>query len=335
MRAIVLRRHGGPESLALEERREPHPGPGEVRIAVAAAGVNFADVLARVGLYPDAPRPPCVLGYEVAGAVDAVGEGVGDAELGRRVIANTPFGGYAEKVVVPAPAPLALPDALSFAQGAAIPVNYSTAWAALVRYGNVQPGERVLIHSAGGGVGTAATQLAVHLGAEVHGTASPGKHARIVANGVEHPIDYTRRGWERELPRFDLVMDPLGGRSWRTSYRLLRPGGRLVAFGMSSLLRGGRRRLWTIAGALLAAPRIGPLRQMSTSTSVIGLNMYALWRDRGTLGPWMESLQPLLQSGVVRPVLAAELPFEAVGEAHGMLSDRRNLGKVVLVNDAG
>jgi NADPH:quinone reductase-like Zn-dependent oxidoreductase len=185
MRAVVITKHGGPGVLEVQERPDPGLGAGEVRIAVAAAGINFADVMARMGLYPDAPKTPCVVGYEVAGTILEVGEGVEGLAPGQRVLAGTRFGGYASQVVVPADAVVPLADRLTFEQGAAIPVNYATAWAALIGYGSLQPGERVLIHSAGGGVGIAATQIAKRAGAEVFGTASPGKHERCRELGLD------------------------------------------------------------------------------------------------------------------------------------------------------
>src|SRR5437660_8640038 len=148
MRAVLITRHGPPEVLQVQERPDPAPGEGEVLIEVAAAGINFADTMARVGLYPDAPKPPCVVGYEVAGTVAGVGPGVEGIEPGQRVVGGTQFGGYAEHVVVRAADCVPLPDSLSFEQGAAIPVNYATAWAGLIRYGNLQSGERVLLHAA-------------------------------------------------------------------------------------------------------------------------------------------------------------------------------------------
>ena len=193
MKAVVLTATGGPEVLQVKERAEPALGVGEVRIAVKAAGVNFADTLARVGLYPDAPKPPCVLGYEVAGEVEALGEGVSSHAVGDRVIAGTRFGGQAEVVVVPAAQVLPLPQRLSFEQGAAFPVNYGTAYAALIVMGGMRENDRVLIHAAGGGVGIAATQLARNRGAEIFGTASPAKHDAIRAQGVRYPIDYRGR----------------------------------------------------------------------------------------------------------------------------------------------
>src|SRR6202042_2479026 len=196
----------------------------EVRIEVAACGINFADVMARIGVYPDAPKPPCVVGYEVAGTVVELGEGGEGLKHGERVLASTVFGGYASVVSVSERDCVPLPERLSFEQGAAIPVNYATAWAALLGYGSLQPGERVLVHSAGGGVGIAATQIAKRTGAEVYGTASPGKHERILELGVDHALDYTKSGWDRGIGKFDVILDAIGGKSFRTSYSLLSPG---------------------------------------------------------------------------------------------------------------
>ena len=300
-------------------------------IEVAAAGVNFADVMATMGLYPAAPKPPCVLGYEVAGTITAVGDGVSQLAVGQRAVAATRFGGYTSQLVVPAADIVPLPDGMSFEQGAAFPVNYATAWTALHGYGCLQAGERVLIHAAAGGVGTAATQLATDAGAEIWGTASPAKHEAIRGHGVAHPIDYTRSGWQRELPKFDLVLDAIGGRSLSRSYKLLRAGGRLVAYGASSVVTGERRNLRAAAQMFLSTPRFNVISQMTASKAVIGLNMLALWDDRGTLGPWLDPLQVGLENGTVHPVVAASFPFERAADAHRMLLERRNVGKVVLV----
>lgn len=334
MRNVVLTKHGGPEVLRAQERPDPVLGPGEARVRVSAAGVNFADVMARVGFYPDAPKPPCVLGYEVAGVVTELGEGAAEAGIGvgQRVVAGTMFGGYASEVVVPAGDVVPLPDGLSFEQGAAIPVAYATAWAALIGYGNLQPGERVLIHAAAGGVGIAATQIARRHGAEVYGTASPGKHERIRELGVQHPLDYAQVAADRgSLPKLDIVMDALGGRSLRRSYELLRPGGRLVAFGASGAVSGERRNLIAGLKTIIGMPRFNLVGQMSSSKAVIGLNMLSLWKDRGTLRPWIEPLSELLADGTIAPVVAGTFSFEDAGEAHRMIAERRNVGKVVLV----
>jgi len=334
MRVVEITKHGGPSVLRVRERPDPSLGPGQVRIEVAAAGVNFADVMARIGVYPDAPKPPCVVGYEVAGTILELGEGAATPERplthGQRVVAGTLFGGYASQVVVDAGDVVALPEELTFEQGAAIPVNYATAWAGLIGYGSLQRGERVLVHSAGGGVGIAATQIAKRHEAEVYGTASPGKHARIRELGVDHALDYTAAGWERGLPPFDLVMDAVGGRSFRRSYELLRPGGRLVAFGASAVVAGERRNPVSALRTVLRMPRFNLIKQMSESKAVIGLNMLSLWKDRRTLAPWIEPLRELMDNGTIAPVVAGAFPFEQAGEAHRMITERRNVGKVVL-----
>jgi NADPH:quinone reductase-like Zn-dependent oxidoreductase len=330
MKVIEITKHGGPEVLQVRERPDPPLGKGELRIDVAAAGINFADVMARIGIYPDAPKPPCVVGYEVAGTISEVGEGVEDFTSGQRVIASTMFGGYASQVVVAASDVIALPEELTFEQGAALPVNYGTAWAGLVGYGNVQPGERVLIHSAGGGVGIAATQIAKRRGAEVYGTASPGKHARIAELGVDHPLDYTKAGWEQGLPKFDLILDAIGGKSLRRGYNQLRAGGRLVAFGASAAVSGEKRNLVSGLGTLLRMPRFNMVKQISESKAVIGLNMLSLWKDHGTLAPWIVPLRELIEDGTVQPVVAGAFSFEQAGDAQRMITERRNIGKVVL-----
>src|SRR3954452_19164544 len=239
MRAVVLTGHGGPEVLQVQERPDPPVGPGEVRIAVKAAGINFADTMARVGLYPEAPKPPCVLGYEVAGEVESVGGGVESVNVGDRVMAGTRFGGQASMVTVPETQTIPMPDDFSFEQGAGFPVNYTTSYVALVMMGGLRRGERVLIHAAAGGVGISALQIAGSRGAEIFGTASASKHDAIRLHGVEHAIDYRNQDFEQEVRRItggegvDLVMDATGPTNFRKDYRLLREGGRLIMYGLS------------------------------------------------------------------------------------------------------
>lgn len=329
-RVIVITKHGGPGVLAVREQPVGTPGPGEIRIAVAASGINFADVMARIGLYPDAPKTPCVVGYEVAGTVAEVGEGVTEFQTGQRVFAGTKFGGYASDVVVPLAQVFPLPEHFSFEQGAAIPVNYSTAWAALVDYGNLKEGSKVLIHSAGGGVGIAATQIARRLGGEVYGTASAGKHERIRELGVQHAIDYNRAGWEKGLPKFDVILDAVGGKSFRRSYNLLRGGGRLIAYGASSVVAGERRNPVAALKAVASMPRFNMIKQTSESKAVIGLNMLTLWKEHGSLRSWVEPLGEFIEDGTINPVIADTFSFEQAGAAQTMIVERRNIGKVVL-----
>jgi NADPH:quinone reductase-like Zn-dependent oxidoreductase len=343
MRAVVITRHGPPEALRVQELPDPPVGPGEVRIAVKAAGINFADTLARIGLYPDAPKPPCVVGYEVAGEVESVGDGVDSHEVGDRVVAGTRFNGQAELVTVVADQAFPLPEKMSFAEGAAFPVNYATAYAALVIMGGLKASERVLIHAAAGGVGTAATQIAKGIGAEIFGTASGSKHDAIREQGVAHAIDYRNVDFEEEVRRItsdegvDVVMDALGPISFRKDYRLLRPGGRLIMYGLSEVQSGSGRRdipamLRSLAKMPLATmPWWKSLAVMNENKGIFGLNMLHWWDREGNFDRALEPLLDGLAEGTLRPVVAETFPFDRAPDAHRMLEERRNVGKVVLV----
>ena len=342
MRAVVQTGHGGPEVLRVEERPDPEVGPGQVRVAVKAAGINFADTMARVGLYPEAPKPPCVVGYEAAGEVESVGAGVTDFKPGDRVIAGTRFGGQASMISVDEAQVVPLPDRLSFEQGAAVVVNYATAWAALSIMGGLKPGERVLIHAAAGGVGISATQIARSIGAEIFGTASGSKHDAIRAQGVEHAIDYREQDFEQEVNRItdgegvDVIMDALGPTSFRKDYRLLRQGGRLIMYGLSEASTEKGRSIPKALSALARMPLATmpwwkSLSLMNENKGVFGLNMLGWWDAEGSLDRAIGPLQPLLESGELEPVVAEAFPFERAGEAHTFIAERRNVGKVVLV----
>jgi len=342
MRAVVLTGHGGPEVLQVQERPDPHPGPGEVRISVKAAGINFADTMARVGLYPDAPKPPCVLGYEVSGEVESVADGVEDVSVGDRVVAGVRFGGQAELVRVPAQQVLPLPDRLSFAQGAAVPVNFATAYCALFIMGGLKDGDRALIHAAAGGVGTAAVQLARHRGAEIFGTASASKHDAIRELGVSHPIDYRTEDFEKEIDRItegqgvDVIMDATGPTNFRKDYRILRQGGRLIMYGLTEASTGTGRSMRRLAGSLARMPFATlpwwkSLQVMNENKGIFGLNMLSWWDREGDVtritGPLVEELE----AGALEPVVAEAFPFDHAGDAHRFIAERRNIGKVVLV----
>ncbi len=326
----------------MEDRPEPEVGAGEVRIAVRAAGINFADTMARVGLYPEAPKPPSVLGYEVAGEIESVGAGVEDFKQGDRVMAGIRFGGQAEMVSVPAEQVMPLPDRLSFEQGAAFPVNYSTAYAALIVLGGLRNGDRVLIHAAAGGVGISATQVAKSHGAEIFGTASSQKHEAIRAQGVDHPIDYRNSDFAEEVRRItggegvDLIIDAQGPKSFRKDYRLLRQGGRLVMYGLSEASTGSGRSIPKLLESLARMPLATmpwwkSLQMMSENKAIAGLNMLA-WQDRnGDVRRLIEPMLPGLESGELDPIVAEAFPFERAGEAHTFIAERRNIGKVVLV----
>ena len=336
MRQAVITRHGPPDVFEIREAPDPTPGADQIRIRVRAAGINFADVLSRLGLYPDAPKPPMVVGYEVAGRVDAVGAAVTGISEGDRVVALTRFGGYSDTVVVPAAQAFHYPEDMSDAEAAAVPVNYLTAALALYRMAALSPGETVLVHNAGGGVGIAATQLARLRRARVIGTASAMKHAALTTFGVEHVIDYRHANVADEVRRItrgrgaDVILDPIGGRSFTESYRLLAPLGRLVIFGLSAAAPGEKRSLWRAFRAWLATPRFDPLSLINRTRGVFGLHVGHLWDERPQLAPLMEMLVSELRAGRLKPVVSRTFPLEKAADAHRFIQSRGNIGKVVL-----
>jgi NADPH:quinone reductase-like Zn-dependent oxidoreductase len=304
---------------------------------VQAIGVNFADVMARQGLYPDCPKPPVVVGYEVAGTIDAIGPGVTGLSPGQAVLALTHFGGYAEKVVAPAVHVLPLPDNMPFTMAAALPVNYLTAYVMLYLCGHLQPTERVLIHGAAGGVGLAAVQLCRLRQAEIYGTASSHKHALLRQQGVLHAIDYHHQDVPAVVQRLtggrglDIVLDSHGGRSFAQSYNMLAPLGRLVMFGVSRMSRRPGRNTLSALWQLLCMPWFHPIRLLNDNKAVIGINLGHLWEQTTVLRQGMETLLQLYQHGQLSPVIAQTYPLAQAAAAHRYLQERRNVGKVLLV----
>lgn len=336
MKTLTQLRHGDLSALAIQDQPEPRPGPGEVLIRVARAGLNFADVSARLGLYPDAPKPPAVMGYEVAGTVAALGPGSTGPAVGRQVFALTHFGGHAQWAVSRAAHTFELPSGMSLEQAAALPVNYFTAYHALLRVGALRPSEKVLIHMAAGGVGLAAVQLARTVsGVELFGTASEAKHGLLREVGVDHPIDYRARSYPEEIRRIagsgvHLVMNPLGGRDWSRSYDLLRPAGRMVLYGWSNLVSGTGRNYLHVLKELTAFRRFSALELMNDNRGVLGVNLGRLWEEETLLRETAEALIALFGRGTISPKVDRVFPLSEGAEAHRYLQSRKSVGKVLL-----
>ncbi len=335
MKRLVIPRYGPPEVLEVRDAPDPAVAPGSVRIRVRAAGVNFSDLLARQGLYPDAPKPPCTIGYEVAGVVDTVGPGVTTARAGDRVVATTRFGGQSELVVVPATAVFPLPEGWTFEQGAAFPVVYLTAHHMLVRVAVARRGETVLVHAAAGGVGLAVAELGRIFGLRVLGLASAGKHAILREYGVE-PFDSRDPRWFDAVRRVaargvDVVLDAVGGDSWRHGYGLLAPAGRLVCYGASMLSEGSRRNIVKTIWRVLRFPRFGPLALMNDNRSVAGVNLGHIWNDEALLAPQVEALLGYARAGKLTPRVDRSFPLADAAAAHRYIHERRNIAKVVLL----
>lgn len=336
MRALTITKFGNPDVLKVLELPDPTPGDGELRIKVARAGLNFAEISARVGLYPDAPPPPFCAGYEVAGTVDAIGPGVTGWQTGERVLGMCKFGGHASHAVMRAEQAQRLPASMSFDEGAALPVNYLTAFHMMFRVGNLQPGQKLLIHMAAGGVGLAVLQLAKLVeGVEIFGTASASKHALLKEMGVQHPIDYHSVDYADEIRRItngrgvDMVLDALGGADWEKGYQLLAPAGHLVAFGWANMVSGSKRNVFHVVKEFFGMKKYAPMKLMDHNKTVSGVNLGHLWGEVPMMTGHLKKLIALSEKGVVKPRVDKVFKLVDGPAAHQYVQDRKNVGKVV------
>jgi NADPH2:quinone reductase len=302
VKAVILRETGGPEQLELAEAAEPRAGDGEVVVAVRAAGINFADVLVRGGRYPQPPELPAVLGTEIAGEVD-----------GRRVMALPPAGGYAERVLVSEEALVPLPDGASFEEGASFLLTFLTAWIALTRQVRVEPGSVVLVHAGAGGVGSAAIQVAKHLGATVVATASSEEKRRVAVDlGADEAFGYD--GFDGV--KADVVLDSVGGEVFERSFGVLKPLGTVIAIGF--------------AGGWWQPLDPGPL--VGRNLGLRGFYLGRLMRHRrDVVRAAIGEIVQLWADGAVKPLVGATFPLADAAEAHRLVDERRSVGKVVLV----
>ncbi|MFZ1203417.1 MAG: medium chain dehydrogenase/reductase family protein [Candidatus Acidiferrales bacterium] len=342
MRALVVRRYGPPNVFELQQLPDPQPKAGEVLIRVKAIGVNFADLMQRMGIYPGTPKPPFVPGLEIAGVVEKIAPGgkAGDESaplrVGDAVAAFPEFGAYAEWAAVPASQVHRLPPGMRFEDGAAIPANYLTAYHAMFTMGNLQPGDRILIHGAAGGVGIAAVQLAHTRNLVIFGTAGPLKQEYLRKIGVDHAIDYEKNDFVDVVKKYapdgvEMVMDPIGGKSFSRSFKCLGPVGRLVVYGFSAAAGpDGKRSPLRAARAFLATPRFHPLKLMEKNATIIGVNLRGV-RARGSLlRQELDDVFRMYTDGKIKPVIAKMFPLEQAAEAHAYIQARKNIGKVIL-----
>lgn len=319
MRAVQVTTLDGPSAVEINDIAEPTPGKGDVLVEVRAAGLCYPDSLLTRGLYQMKPEPPFVLGSEVAGVVVSAPEGSGFGE-GDRVVAFPGFGGLAERVAVPAPFVFALPDGVSFEEGAALPMNYLTVQFALDRRGRLAEGETVLVHGAAGGIGIAAIQHAKARGAKVVAVASSeAKREIATAAGADHAI--APEGFKDAVMEItegrgvDIVVDPVGGDRFTDSLRSLGVEGRMLVLGFT----GG------------SIPEVKVNRLLLNNIDVVGVGWGAFWMPRPETVPeqW-KAIEPLVASGALKPVLGPVRPLEKAGEAIAEMEERRAEGKLVL-----
>lgn len=341
MRKVIIHRPGGLERLVVEEQPDPTPGPGEVLVRVAAAGINYADCIIRMGLYASAKELhgyPITPGFEVAGQVAAVGEGVTRFAVGDRVLAVSLFGGYASRLVVPEHQVYACPSELELAEAAALPAVALTAHHALFELCKLRPGARVLVHSAGGGVGSMLVQMGKIAGAEVVGVVG-GAHKveHVRALGADHVIDKSSTPLWGEVERLapgglDVVLDANGVETLKQSYEHLRPTGRLVIYGFHSMLpkQGGRPDWLKLAWSWLRTPRFDPLKLTNDNRSVMAFNLSYLFERRELLEEGMERVLGWIHEGRLRLPEVTRYPVDRVADAHAALESGQTVGKLVL-----
>ncbi len=340
-RRIRIHRPGSYQRLQVERFDARAAGPGEVRIAVSHAGVNYADCVVRMGLYQSAKAFvgwPITPGFEVAGTVAEVGDGVEGLAPGDAVIGVSLFDGYSESLTLPAEQVFRRPGNLSAAEAAGIPAVFLTAWFALRELAHVRRGERVLVHSAAGGVGCAAVQLARQLGAAVTGVVGASHKRDIpIGFGADAVIDKSReRLWERAETiapdGFDVILDPNGVETLAQSYAHLAPLGRLVIYGFHTMLprTGGRPNWLRLARDWLRTPRFNPLKLTTENRNILAFNLSFLTARRDLLIPAMTALLASLESGALRPLPVREYPLERVADAHRDLESAQTVGKLVL-----
>ncbi|HEY4106109.1 MAG TPA: medium chain dehydrogenase/reductase family protein [Polyangiaceae bacterium] len=337
MRQVWISKAGPPSVLVVKEAKDPEAGAGEVRVRVRASGINFADLMARVGLYPDAPKLPCVVGYEISGVIDQLGAGITDLSVGDRVGAMCRFGGYSDVVVLPRIQVFRMPERMSFEEAAAFPVVYGTAHNMMLFTGNLRPKSTILIHSAAGGVGLAAIQIAKTRECTIIGVASASKHEFLKQQGCTHTLD-SNGDYAKAARRIvgdrgvDLILDPVGGKSWSEGYDLLAPCGRLVFFGLSAAISGQTRNMLHAATQLFfSAKKWGPMQLMGDNKTIGGTNMAHLFNRPDLLEPQFKSLLEMYERGELAPHVDRSFRFDEAAAAHAYIHERKAKGKVLLV----
>ena len=338
MKAIYLVRNGEAAS-AFEVRDAPEPTPeaGEIRIAVEAFGLNYADVSARNGLYQDAPPMPSVLGYEVVGRVDAVGADVGNFSPGQRVAALTRFGGYATSAVTDARAAVVIPDDMDVGIAAALPTQGCTAYYMAIDAINLHEGDHVLIHAAAGGVGTLLIQLCKRAGCVIYGTAGSAEKLDLLRQlGVDHPINYREADFAtvvRDLrgdEGLDVIFDSLGGASVRRGIELLAAGGKILCFGAASH-EAGPMQIFRSIKFLASWGFPHPIPLLMRSRSLLGVNMLRVSDERPeVLGRCMRGVAALALAGELTPIVGGRFDADNIADAHSLLESRRSIGKIVV-----
>ena len=334
--SIFVTKHGVPDVLKLKPDSLKEPIIGEVCVKIKYSGINFADIMGRMGLYPTAPKPPYVPGFEIAGIIEKTGEDSTKNLVGRAVVGLSRFHGYSTHTNVPLNQ-LFFIDEKWLNVAAAIPVNYLTAYFMMVHQAAIRENEWFLIHGIGGGVGIAALQIAQHLGVKIIGTCSGWKHNQIHEMGVEHVIDYRSENFKDRVLEItdgngaDVIIDSLGGRALKDSYGCLAEFGRLISYGFSKAAPGTKKNILKIIPEYLGMPKFNPMHLMSKNKGVFGFHLGLIQKRQDLVKKYGSLLLKWLDDGIISPKVDTIFPLEKAAEAHQYISDRNNFGKVLLM----
>lgn len=320
MKSVLVPRFGGPEVLEVREVPVPEPASSQIRVRVKAAGINYADIMQREGLYPNGPKAPFSAGFEVAGVVDAVGARVTQWKPGDAVMGFCQ-GGYSEYALIMAAQAMPKPEQLDFHQAAAVPCQYLTAYHALLTLGRLEAGQTVLLQAAAGGLGTLMVQIARNVGARVIGTCSTDDKCALIRElGCDHPVNYATEDFVARVKEItggkgcDLIIETVGGEVFEKSFKCLKPRGMLVTLGIASK----------------EAPSVSAVKLLANNWIVAGMHLMGYVSDLPAMANAIRDLHTWLAEGKLTVIARHSFPLEQAAAAHQFISDRKSLGKVVL-----
>tara|TARA_B100001029_G_C15038341_1_gene441752 strand:- start:555 stop:1580 length:1026 start_codon:yes stop_codon:yes gene_type:complete len=336
MKSVILTKYGAPEVLKVQELKDVEPLNNQVRLKVHYAGINFAEIMARMKLYPGGPKPGSVLGGEVSGIIDKIGKDVKGLSVGEKVMGLSLNGSYSSHVCIDSNSIIKIPDNFKLDEAAAFPVAYITAYMMIFDLGNLQDGDTFLIHGAGGGVGTTAIQIAKTKNIKIIGTSSTWKHDELIKMGVDKCIDYNTDDTEKEIMDFtdgkgvDLIIDPIGAKNWKLSYRVLGKMGKLIIYGDQNLVKGDKLKPIVALKEMYSMPKYRPMDLMANNKSVMGYHLGRFKGHEWKVQRSINNLIKLVNDNDLHPVIDSKFSYKDASKAHRHIQSRKNFGKVLL-----
>lgn len=336
MKSIILTKYGAPEVLQVKDLGNPSPKDDEVLIKVHYAGINFAEIMARMKLYPGGPKPGAILGGEISGVIQKLGKNVKDLKVGDKVMGLSLNGSYSSHVCMKSESLIPLPKNFQLDEAAAFPVIYITAYMMIYDLGNLQDGDTFLIHGAGGGVGTAAIQLAKSKNVKIIGTSSSWKHEKLYKLGVDKCFDYNKKNLEQNIMEYtndkgvDLVIDPVGSKNWKLSYRCLSKMGKLIIYGNQSFVKGDKLNLYASFKEICSMPKYKPIDLMANNKIVMGYHLGRFKGHEWKIKRSIKNLISMINKYDIHPIIDKKFRFDEVPAAHRYIQNKKNFGKVLI-----